>query len=737
MCRKYALWLCLVGVSLASSWQANAVTSAPPFEQCPTKAFLIQSPDVPIAYGVDLSLGTVTELKDDMGTTKINGAGFNYADGYLYGWDYGAATLAQIGSDLLSVPLNVTGLIDQTFFVGDVAVTENAWYGYRSGYGLYKVDLSDPSAQLSLDLVADTNTTGRLNITDIAFHPDLPMIYTVDNNGYLKTIDPSNGSVTNIDIETGEPLAPGKSNVPLFDKPNLDYSITFGAQYFDKSGSLYLSNNHNGFIFKIDLSNLPITAQFYAYGPSSRSNDGARCALAKVELPPNVIDYGDAPDSYGTSEANAGALHRINTLKLGRVSDAEDDAAIWPHSDEADFSSGVALNDEDGVTFPTSFEVGQPAIINVEVTGNNGYLNAWIDWDRNGSFASDEQIIDARAMSNGISSIVVAVPSWASAGATWARFRISERQSLGPTGGVDTGEVEDYPVQLIETGISQHLYPIGNDYTSFAFEDLYPQQGDFDMNDVVMWVNYTEYRSQNAVRRINLNGKLVALGASYKNGFAIRLDGIAANDIRADSIKLSIDGVPAQHQILDGTGNSAVLVVSENLSLWISDKGTGCAYYRTQAGCVGQAMPSWQLALAFENDIALSQMPAMPYNPFIFAAQGYQRNQAVTDAIGANPGRGLEVHLKNRLASDQFKRELFGRHDDASLEAQNLTFQSNQGIPWAVEIPTSWLPPLEGESLLHAYPDFKNYAEDGSGATNPIWYVLENALIGLLYQDAE
>ena len=57
-----------------------------PFDDCPTEAFLIQTPATkPITYGVDLSTGSFTTLSADMGTSKVNGVGFNFHDNYMYG----------------------------------------------------------------------------------------------------------------------------------------------------------------------------------------------------------------------------------------------------------------------------------------------------------------------------------------------------------------------------------------------------------------------------------------------------------------------------------------------------------------------------------------------------------------------------------------------------------------------------------------------------------------------------
>ncbi len=134
-------------------------------------------------------------------------------------------------------------------------------------------------------------------------------------------------------------------------------------------------------------------------------------------------------------------------------------------------------------------------------------------------------------------------PIWAITGDTWARFRISNIASIGPTGGVSNGEVEDYPVTVTESGVTTAHYPSASSYTSFAFEDLFPELGDFDMNDVLMNVRFTEYVKDGQVIRIKLEGKLAALGASYRNGFAIQLPGVDSASIKGDSIALTMNNI--------------------------------------------------------------------------------------------------------------------------------------------------------------------------------------------------
>ena len=64
-------------------------------------------------------------------------------------------------------------------------------------------------------------------------------------------------------------------------------NYTYGAVYFDASGRFYVSANQTGTIYIIqnvqDLNaNSTMDSNLFAFGPSSSSNDGARCPTAPV-----------------------------------------------------------------------------------------------------------------------------------------------------------------------------------------------------------------------------------------------------------------------------------------------------------------------------------------------------------------------------------------------------------------------------------------------------------------------
>ena len=159
-------------------------------------------------------------------------------------------------------------------------------------------------------------------------------------------------------------------------------------------------------------------------------------------------DFGDAPDSYGTTLASSGAQHTAVGPVLGYALDTESDAG-GPLDGTGDDVTGTT-SDEDGVTIPGSLTPGVFNSVTVDVSNGPAYLNAWIDYNANGTFdtAAGEQIAVDLPVNSGSNTVTFVIPADATQGTTFARFRLSTAGGIGPTGPAADGEVEDYTVTI-------------------------------------------------------------------------------------------------------------------------------------------------------------------------------------------------------------------------------------------------------------------------------------------------
>jgi hypothetical protein len=165
-----------------------------------------------------------------------------------------------------------------------------------------------------------------------------------------------------------------------------------------------------------------------------------------VTIAAPTTDFGDFA-SFGSASSTRNA-----TLKLGALLDTEYVQTVNATATGDDIT---ASDDEDSVTFP-SMTAGAPATIPVLVTNTSGaavFLNAWIDYNNNGTLEAGEQIATNVSIANGSNNITqnlnITVPAGALTGVNLgARFRLTSTSGAAATGLVGNGEVEDYIVTV-------------------------------------------------------------------------------------------------------------------------------------------------------------------------------------------------------------------------------------------------------------------------------------------------
>ena len=184
------------------------------------------------------------------------------------------------------------------------------------------------------------------------------------------------------------------------------------------------------------------------------------------------FDFGDAPDfvaggggggvdddggaggatfDYPTLTISDGARHVLvdGGPTLGAAIDSDEDGqpTSFAIGDDTDMDG----DDEDGVVFTSALVAGGSTTVEVTVTGAAGSLNAWVDFDRNGSWDAGEQIFIDEPVSTGAPNMLsFSVPAGAIDGISYARFRLDSTGGLSYDGQADDGEVEDYVVIIGE-----------------------------------------------------------------------------------------------------------------------------------------------------------------------------------------------------------------------------------------------------------------------------------------------
>jgi hypothetical protein len=173
-----------------------------------------------------------------------------------------------------------------------------------------------------------------------------------------------------------------------------------------------------------------------------------------------LLDWGDAPDFFGgpayeTVALNNGARHLLGSgLFLGNTADPEADGQPTVRADGDDNDGN---SDDDGVTFNYRLVAGSDCEIAV-LASQPGFLDAWIDFDRDGAWDPSDQILVSFPLAPGPNVIAFPVPDSAKIARTYARFRVSTVGGLPPGGFAPDGEVEDYFVPVYRP-VSASLTP--------------------------------------------------------------------------------------------------------------------------------------------------------------------------------------------------------------------------------------------------------------------------------------
>ena len=96
-------------------------------------------------------------------------------------------------------------------------------------------------------------------------------------------------------------------------------NYTYGAVYFDADGRFYVSANQTGTIYVIqsvqDLTpESTMDSNLFAFGPSSASNDGARCPTAPVAQ--EICDNGIDDDGDGLIDCEDPSCSGFGSVQL-------------------------------------------------------------------------------------------------------------------------------------------------------------------------------------------------------------------------------------------------------------------------------------------------------------------------------------------------------------------------------------------------------------------------------------
>lgn len=248
-------------------------------------------------------------------------------------------------------------------------------------------------------------------------------------------------------------------------------------------------------------------------------------------------------------------------------------------------------------------------------------------------------------------------------------------------------------------------YPAENQFGSLVAEDLWPSYGDFDFNDLVIDYQFHQFANpSNKVVKMDIAVKVRAIGASYRNGFGIELpvsptaiSTVTGYEVKGEVVNLLPKGIES------GQSNAVIIFFEDAYDvLPFSGSGTGVNTSVDQPFVEPEMLT---VHVDFAAPVAAATLSNMPFNPFIFI----------------NGSRGKEVHLPNTKPTNLADASLFGSSQDDTQPGSGKYYLSEDGLPWMLNIPESFVYPREKADIIGGYNWFSNWAVSG-GASYRDWY---------------
>lgn len=246
-----------------------------------------------------------------------------------------------------------------------------------------------------------------------------------------------------------------------------------------------------------------------------------------------------------------------------------------------------------------------------------------------------------------------------------------------------------------------------DNYTTYfgllAFEDLWPNQGDYDLNDVVVYYESKVYK--NAKNQITSTVDQIVpywdgAGKINFNGFGYQLavspDKVAAVNIAYENYTpvssplFEIDKKGLEERV---DNDNAIIIVADNMKQAVNQKS------------------KFTITTTFTNPQFESTTMLPPYNPFII--------------IDAKEERGKELHLPNYMPTKRADSSYFGTGNDLTDEAQQMYYIAKDNMPYAIHLPNIKdidYNGTEGVRIDELFPEFTHWVQS-KGSDNTDWYL--------------
>lgn len=252
-------------------------------------------------------------------------------------------------------------------------------------------------------------------------------------------------------------------------------------------------------------------------------------------------------------------------------------------------------------------------------------------------------------------------------------------------------------------------FPIEGDSTlmyTWITEDMFPDLGDYDMNDLVVDLGaIPAINSNNMAESLTLKIVIRAVGSTRTIGAALQLDQVTPGEIQ--NVTYSTNNLfegkmfSVNAKGLENDQTQAVIPLFENAHRIMGVYNTAIMINTFALGSVvpgkgeRKDIQKFEVKIQFSRPVALNKINMNQLNLFVISGNKFTP-------------RRTEIHLPG------FK------HTALSNISRPIE-ESTNGLMWGLLVPRSFRYPAEAISILKAYPDFEKWVT--SGGTNYLeWY---------------
>ena len=243
---------------------------------------------------------------------------------------------------------------------------------------------------------------------------------------------------------------------------------------------------------------------------------------------------------------------------------------------------------------------------------------------------------------------------------------------------------------------------------TFCFEDQWPNYGDYDMNDVVLYIN--KIKSRNSGKGIKIEASVEAVGASKNIGLGIQFKALT-KDLEYENIEIEAIVGDEVARIFESECEKPCVVIFDNVHYAVNQQND--YKFINTSTLEGEGVTSSSRIINIIIDLEDEKIPEEAFNI---------NNIDFFLIIGTDSeGKRIEVHVPGYAPTENGSTALFGQGDDDSSSAKRKYYLSPDNLCWAFVVPGEFKWPTERTQITSVYSGFAGWVTSG-GANNSGWW---------------